>query len=239
MLKKRRRIKKKKTGLYILIPLVIVALTFSGLFAYRLFRESQYIATVVIDPGHGGYDVGSIGNDGTYEKDMTLEIALRIGKNLKDINPDIKVLYTRTDDNVDWADNEADDLAGRVIYAQQQEADYFLSIHLNASENMEAYGYNAFIRSNDVASKTIAESIEANLSSSTLHFNRGIEFTDTNPLYVVNNQTIPSMLFEVGFITNPNELANLKKTSTQEFIARSIATAYNDYILSTLETADQ
>lgn len=226
----------KKTPLfYFMICIVSCAILFTGVFGYRLFRENQYIATVMIDPGHGGYDVGSIGSDGTYEKDMTLSISLRTGRALKELNPDINVIYTRTDDTVDWANNETDDLIGRVTFSQQQEVDYYLSIHLNASTNTSAYGYNAFIRSNDSISKIIADNIETNLTDSGWQYNRGIQYTDSNPLYVVNNQTIPAMLFEVGFITNSNELNDLKKLSNQELIANAIAKAYNDYISSTIE----
>lgn len=226
----------KKTPLfYFMILIVGCAIIFAGIFGYQLFRENQYIATVLIDPGHGGYDVGSIGSDGTYEKDMTLSISLRTGRALKKMNPNINVIYTRTDDTVDWANNETDDLIGRVTISQQQKADYFLSIHLNASENTDAYGYNAFIRSDDSASKIIADNIETNLTNSSWQYNRGIQYTDSNPLYVVNNQTIPAMLFEVGFITNAAELYDLKKNSNQELIANAIAKAYNDYISSTIE----
>ena len=49
----------------------------------------------MIDAVHGGYDVGSIGYDGSYEKDLTLSIALRTGRKLKELNPDINVVYTR------------------------------------------------------------------------------------------------------------------------------------------------
>lgn len=214
---------------------MIASIVFAGFFGYRLFRESKYIATVMIDAGHGGYDVGSIGVDGTYEKDLTLSIALRTGAKLKELNPDIKVVYTRTDDTVDWADNEVDDLMGRVQKAIDEEANYFLSIHLNASENTEAYGYNAFIKSNDEISKSIADNIETNLTSAGWNYNRGIEYTDLNPLYVVNNQSIPAMLFEVGFISNPTEFYDLKKTSSQDLIAHALAKSYNDYILSTIK----
>lgn len=231
------KLRKNKiyTGKIILTLLVVFALIFSGYFGYNLFREHQYIATIVIDPGHGGYDVGSIGYDGSYEKDLTLSIALRTGRKLKQLNPDINVVYTRSDDTVDWADNEEDDLIGRVIFANEQNADFFLSIHLNASENTSAYGYNAFIRSNDPVSETIANSIDNNLTNEGWLYNRGLEYTDSSPLYVVDNLDIPSMLFEVGFITNPQECEDLQKTSNQELIAECIANAYNDYIVRTIE----
>lgn len=227
----------KRTPLfYFMILIVGCAFIFSAIFGYQLFKETKTIATVMIDPGHGGYDVGSIGADGTIEKDMTLEIALRTGRALKNLNPDIHVVYTRTDDTVDWADNEIDDLAGRVALSQQQNTDYYLSIHLNASTNTSAYGYNAFIRPDDPVSKIIADNIETNLTNAGWQYNRGIQYTDSHPLYVVNNQSIPSMLFEVGFITNPTELTDLKNESNQELIANAIAKAYNDYIVTTIQT---
>lgn len=231
----KHRKNKFYTGKIILTLLVVFALIFSGYFGYNLFREHQYIATIVIDPGHGGYDVGSIGYDGSYEKDLTLSIALRTGRKLKQLNPDINVVYTRSDDTVDWADNEEDDLIGRVIFANEQNADFFLSIHLNASENISAYGYNAFIRSNDPVSETIANSIDNNLTNEGWLYNRGLEYTDSSPLYVVDNLDIPSMLFEVGFITNPQECEDLQKNSNQELIAECIANAYNDYIVRTIK----
>lgn len=60
----------------------------------------EYIATVMIDAGHGGYDGGTIAVDGTAEKDLTLAYALETGKQLEKLNPDIKVVYTRTSDKV-------------------------------------------------------------------------------------------------------------------------------------------
>ena len=229
------KIMKHKIGKWILSFLIIISLIFSGYYGYHLFKENQYIATIVIDAGHGGYDVGSIGYDGTYEKELTLSIALKTGKRLKELVPDIKVVYTRTDDTVDWANNERDDLIGRVIFAKEQNADYFLSIHMNASENTSAYGYNAYIRSNDEASRSIAESIDQNLTEAGWLYNRGLQYTDTYPLYVVDNLDIPSMLFEVGFITNPQECHDLSIPSNQELIADCIAQAYKDYINLTNE----
>lgn len=63
-------------------------------------KHYETIATVMIDAGHGGYDGGTIAEDGTTEKDLTLALALETGKQLKKLNPEIKVVYTRTSDKV-------------------------------------------------------------------------------------------------------------------------------------------
>lgn len=61
-------------------------------------KHYETIATVMIDAGHGGYDGGTVAEDGTTEKDLTLALALETGKQLKKLNPEIKVVYTRTSD---------------------------------------------------------------------------------------------------------------------------------------------
>ena len=90
--------------------------------------------TIVLDSGHGGYDTGCIANDGTYEKDITLAIALKTGALLSSYG--YHVVYTRTSDEVSWSNNNKDDLATRVAIAQETDADYYISIHMNASENL-------------------------------------------------------------------------------------------------------
>lgn len=100
-----------------------------GLFTVLLSNNSKtednehhnYIATVMIDAGHGGYDGGTIGADGTCEKDLTLKLALETGKQLQKINPDIKVVYTRTSDKITWPEDEVEDLTARVDMAKKRE----------------------------------------------------------------------------------------------------------------------
>lgn len=77
-------------------------------------KHYETIATVMIDAGHGGYDGGTVAEDGTTEKDLTLALALETGKQLKKLNPEIKVVYTRTSDKVTWSEDETEDLKARV-----------------------------------------------------------------------------------------------------------------------------
>lgn len=190
----------------------------------------ETIATLVIDPGHGGGDGGSVGSDDTCEKDLNLKIAKKIGKYLNEINPAIKVVYTReTDTNL--SDIEDEDLKARVQISQDNHADYFLSIHLNSNEDTSLYGYSAYTNPDDTISAEIMDKIEKNLEKAGWEYNRGILYTDMNPLYVISAQPdIPSMLFEIGFMSNDEELHDLEKTKTQNKIAKAIAKAYSDYI---------
>lgn len=87
---------------------------------------------IVLDAGHGGYDTGSISYDGVYEKDITLAITQKIGEQLEKAG--YTVVYTRTSDEVSWSNDNRDDLRTRVAIGEEAGADYYISIHTNASE---------------------------------------------------------------------------------------------------------
>jgi N-acetylmuramoyl-L-alanine amidase len=113
--------------------LFLLALAPAELFADRL----GYVRTVVIDPGHGGRAPGAVGRK-VKEKDVALAISLKLGEYIKQNLPDVKVIYTRTTD-VDV------ELRDRTRIANENQADLFISIHLNASQNKSAYGTETFV----------------------------------------------------------------------------------------------
>lgn len=214
----------------ILCVWLILLLVAAGVF-YFCFGRRQYDTYIMIDPGHGGYDSGAVGADNaTYEKDITMKIAYKVGQQIQSLDPEIGILFTRTDDNVSWPADETADLLARITMAQEQNADYFLSIHLNSSTNPEAYGYHSFVRSNDPFSQDVADRIAANLEKNKYSYDRETVFTDQAPLMVVDNLSIPSLLFEVGFISNYDEMSQLKNPFVQDQIAKAIASAYVDTI---------
>lgn len=209
-----------------------------GLFTVLLSNNSKtkdnehhnYIATVMIDAGHGGYDGGTIGADGTCGKDLTLELALETGKQLQKINPDIKVVYTRTSDKITWSEDEVEDLTARVEMAKKENADYYFSFHINSNDDPSCDGYVSYIRKDDKVSKKITKYLSKNLSDIDWSYDRGTLTTESYPLHVVDLQKIPSILFEAGFITNPNELQQLKDSTNQKKIAKAVAKAFDKYI---------
>jgi N-acetylmuramoyl-L-alanine amidase len=153
---------------------------------------------VVIDPGHGGVDSGAIGIDSTYEKDVVLNVAheiLKLNKSLFDNEWDIYL--TRYKDTLI-------SLSDRSRLAKSLDADVFVSLHCNASgknsRGMEVYVHN----SNSKASIALGVAI-LNESTKKLGFEkRGVKFAN----FQVLQETIsyyPSVLVEIGFITNPDE----------------------------------
>lgn len=207
------------------ICLVWIIILCVGL-AVLLYQKQNYTATVIIDPGHGGYDVGSIACDGsTYEKNMTLDYGLRIGREIQKINPKIQVIYTRTSDFVPWPEDETLDLRYRIQEANQENADFYLSIHMNASTNENATGYSFHIRDDDSMAQKIAQEMENNFEDIPWSYSRGIVYTSKQPLYVVNQFQNSAMLLETGFITNEKEFENLNKYKYKKKIAHAVAKA--------------
>lgn len=174
--------------------------------------------TIMIDAGHGGYDVGSISNFDDYEKDINLDIALLVGKQLKSYG--YNVVYTRTSDSVSWPSDNKKDLQARCNLAQKKNADLFISIHLNSSE-YDASGYEIYCDFTNKTTVKLSNSILTQLDQLDYSTNRGLLDTNETPLYVVANNKVDAILIEAGFISDDSDLYYLKNYTNN--IAKAIA----------------
>ena len=118
------------------VGMVALMLLF-GLPSAKVVKVTTGLNTLVIDAGHGGLDPGCNGNNEIFEKDVTLGVALKLGKLLKDSLPSIKVLFTRTTD-------KSLKLWERPNLANDRQADLFISIHCNANPNKAAAGSETY-----------------------------------------------------------------------------------------------
>lgn len=233
--------KKKKW-----IPILIVWGILLGVGGYglsrfvkdQIWKSHNYIvenpsATVMIDPGHGGYDSGAVAADGTMEKDLSLAIALQTGAYLHEMDPSLQIIFTRYNDDVSWPDNEAEDLMARVNMGYNYGADYYLAIHMNSADNTDVLGYFGIVREEDAVSQRICRHLDEILTEGGWEPALGYRTTsDIGSIYVVDNFGIPSMLFECGFLSNPMEAMQLRDPANQDLIARCLAQAYYDSITS-------
>lgn len=120
----------KKGAYYLLIALAVTALTsFNNDTWSPVPPQKTALRTIIIDAGHGGSDAGAHG-DYSYEKDICLDIALKLGKKLEQEFPEIKVLYTRTKD-------EYPSIKSRADFANANKGDLFVSIHVNAAPSIK------------------------------------------------------------------------------------------------------
>lgn len=178
---------------------------------------SSLVPTIVIDAGHGGYDSGAIGPSGIYEKNITLQIALKLGNLLE--SQGYKVIYTRTSDNVSWPSNVKLDLNTRTKIVNDSNADYLISIHNNDSKLTSSNGTQTFFSYNSTKGRYLANSVQNELIKSVGLQNRGIVPAN---YYVLGHTSAVSILTELAFISNPKEENILNNTAYQNKFANAL-----------------
>ncbi len=217
------------------------------------------LGRVVIDPGHGGKDVGTHGPSGLYEKEVVLDVGRRLGALIED-RLGSEVVYTRTDDTFI-------PLEARPRLANDSRADLFLSIHANSSPIRTAAGVEMYYlnfttskaamdlaaRENAGSSSTIhdlrdllqkialrdkidesrefAARLQTSLSSlekkgNVESKNRGLKKA---PFIVLIGASMPSVLAEIGFLTNAGDEALLRKTEYRQKIAEALYKGIANY----------
>lgn len=231
---KKKKIRKDRIVIAAIALFVVVLGIYKGcsfLFgkALAFFSQSEeehvYAATVVLDPGHGGNDVGAM-NGQLYEKDITLKVAKAIGSQLESQN--VKVVYTRTTDTALDSDKQTD-LRMRAQTSTKNNADYFVSLHVNDYEDKNATVTGFEIYAKDSDGEALANSIGACLEELNYSKNRGIQ--DGSELAVIRQNTVPAVLVELGYI-NGLDISYLKDddklTMLGKTIARGIMTRINE-----------
>jgi len=228
--------------------------------------DTPRLSTVVIDPGHGGMDPGAVAG-GMQEKDLVLDLALRLGKKIKAQHPEVKIIYTRDKDIFI-------PLYARADIANRNKADLFISLHANyvsatsvsgtetftlglhrSEENLEvAKKENAVIlleenystnyegfNPNETESYIMFENMQAEYQNQSLSLaaniqnqfsqriktaNRGVKQAG---FLVLRRATMPSVLVEVGFISNAVERRFLDTEAGKNTVVESILHAFSHY----------
>jgi N-acetylmuramoyl-L-alanine amidase len=254
-----------------LITVLAIAFTFGSFTPTE--RKEYKVRTVVIDPGHGGKDSGTVGAF-SKEKDIALKIALELGDIIKKYLKDVEVIYTRNNDTFV-------PLEDRALMANRKGADVFISIHCNslpantpvATKN-RIHGTETFVmglhtsaanlevakRENSVIlleenyeeryegfdpkspeshilfslyqnaylenSLNLADKIEVQFKERVGRHSRGVKQAG---FWVLYRTSMPSVLVEAGFLSNPNEEKYLNDPMGQTYIASGIFRAFRDY----------
>lgn len=138
---------------------------------------------IVIDPGHGGIDVGATSVSGLYEKDFTFSLSKKVNEILE---KEERIQVYIINGYIDYKD--------RPDFANELNADLYISIHGNIFESPDISGTESYYYNDN--SKLFAESIHNNVVSATSFIDRGIKKED---LFVVRDTDMPSVLLEVGY----------------------------------------
>ncbi|MBQ8742749.1 MAG: N-acetylmuramoyl-L-alanine amidase [Clostridia bacterium] len=158
---------------------------------------------IFIDQGHNpkNPNAGAEGN-GLYEQNITYEVGILLAE-LLSANQNFEVKLSRPTPDTTLGSTNAESLATRASEANNWGADYFISIHANASTISSATGTEAFVYSSTSPAFTLAERITDGISSKTGLPNRGVYVRPS--LYVLRKTRMPATLIELGFITNPSD----------------------------------
>jgi len=220
------------------------------------------IGRIVVDAGHGGHDSGTLGPGGIEEKDIVLDVALRLGKLLKQrLGAD--VIYTRDDDTFI-------PLETRTAIANKAQADLFISVHANSSSDPSARGVETYYlnfttsadalevaaRENAVSDQSIhqlsdlvkkitlqdkisesrefASDVQQSLYSGLEDGNPGLKDRGVKkaPFVVLIGANMPSILAEISFLTNPDDADELREPEYRERIAESLYRGVARYVSS-------
>ena len=215
---------------------------------------------IVVDAGHGGWDMGTVGQQGLLEKDLALEIAQRLGVLLEQ-RLGLEVIYTRSDDTFV-------PLGRRAAIANQVGADLFVSVHANYSSRAEARGVETYYTSNgpstqvlaeeerevgaapvlklaaselrgkSEASRKLAASVQQSLygtlaAKSPGVRNRGVKAAS---FVVLTGTTMPAILAEVSFVSSPTDEHNLQDPFYRQNIAEALYRGIARYAAGTHKT---
>ena len=219
-------IKKKK----ILFVIILLCVCFFGVKRINKTEEVSAIIlenkTIILDAGHGFPDEGAVAKDGTSEEKINLEIVLKLQELLKLSGVD--VILTRVDENGIYDTEEesirnkkVSDMKNRVNIGNTSNADIFVSIHLNKFENEKYKGYQTFYNKKNEKSERLAKLIQENLKQTMKDKNKRESLSIKNK-YLMDNLKIPAVIIECGFLSNKEDLENLKQEEYQKKIAWGI-----------------
>lgn len=179
---------------------------------------------VVIDAGHGGEDCGAIGKNGALEKDLNLQISLKLNELLQANG--IQTVMTRTEDILLYDPNsnyqgqkKIQDLATRKSIAEQYENVIFVSIHMNAFPQSQYSGLQVYYSPNHASSQKLAQAMQTLIKQTLQPDNRrGIKVADES-IYLLDRLNCPAVLVECGFLSNPEECERLSDDTYQRQLA--------------------
>lgn len=187
--------------------------------------------TVVIDSGHGGRDSGKVSSDGILEKDLNLQIARLLKTELE--NEGITVIMTREDDNGLYQESDSNkkvaDMRARLAVIEGAECDIAVSIHQNSYSDPVVSGAQVFYYTTSEKGKALAETIQNRLVTEIDPGNHRLAKANDS-YFLLKETTVPLVIVECGFLSNPDEAQKLASAQYQEKLAHQIALAVIAYL---------
>lgn len=217
-----------KFKLIIIICLFISIVSISKVYAivnsYTLLGK-----TIYLDPGHGGRDSGATYKD-VYEKDINLIMCKKIEQYL--ISKGATVYLTRESDidlSTTSVNKKRSDLSNRAKLINKSNANMYISIHLNYISNSQWKGLQIFYNNKNKENEIIANKLTSYLKETSSNIR---EPKKENIYYMYKQITVPGVLIELGFLSNPNDRYRLTREEYQDKLAKNISNAIEKYIIN-------
>lgn len=198
---------------------------------------------IVVDPGHGGIDGGSSVGD-VIEKDITLKLGIALEKELKKQGAVVVMTRSQSGDALDEHNPKATfptirarkiaDLKLREEMIANTDADLFISVHVNAIPEERWRGAQVFYhRDGHVEGGAVAKAIQASIREQIGNTER--EALAIKQVYLLKKATVPAVLVETGFLSNPEEMKLLTTEDYQKKMAKAIADGIENYVNDTVQ----
>ncbi len=228
---------KKYISLVLSIIVILLSITFcqiQNVSSSKLINSNCPI--IIIDAGHGGEDGGAIADDGTLEKKLNLEIALKINDIMSIFGyttRQIRVIDTDLHDTGDTIrQRKISDIRNRFAIMNEYENCIYISVHQNKFSDKRVNGAQTFYSPNNEESKILAQFIQKSIADQLQPTNDKVIKKSGTDIFLLYNATRPTTMVECGFISNDIELSNLKNQAYQEKMALSIAIGVINYNVS-------
>ncbi len=188
-----------------------------------VYSQKHLPVTVVIDAGHGGADAGTIGVDGTLEKEINLSIALVLYDYLMVSGTNAKLI--RDGDYEFYKEGEGrtrSDLYNRLDFVNSIENSVLVSIHQNHFENEAEWGTQIWYSPNDEESRLLADHVLERINSTLQPENQRMNKPSDDSYYILYKASVPSIMIECGFMSNMKENKRLQQEEYQKDLAYCI-----------------
>ncbi|MBP3914634.1 MULTISPECIES: N-acetylmuramoyl-L-alanine amidase CwlD [unclassified Clostridium] len=217
----------------VIVAIITCLLIVTYIIPVNAFAFDNSNKVILIDPGHGGIDGGAKSKAGTIEKDINLQISLKLRDNLEEKG--YKVYMTRDEDEGLYQkgntikEKKREDLNRRVEMKKETNCDIFVSIHQNMFPQSKCYGAQVWYASNE-NSYNLATIVQESIKESVKDNNKRVAKPAAEAYLILRDKYEgASILVECGFLSNPDEESRLKSDEHQNLIVEGISNGIDKY----------
>ena len=230
-------ISKKRIMLSAFILIFAFSISMITLISQNIIETSGELNTyrIIVDAGHGEPDGGAISENGVEEASLNLKIALKLKEELECNDYDV-VMTRETENNIADSDKQSSikqmkssDLSNRVKIANESNADFMISIHMNKYSESKYWGWQTFYSKNSEEGKKLADLIQNSISNNITNRENKRTALSIDVIKIVDKTNIPVVIVECGFLSNEEDLRLLQTEEYQNKIVQGILEGIQEF----------